>query len=286
MLKFRGVALTAVLISAAAIAAERHGVDLAGIDHSVKPGDDFFGYANGAWIKTAVIPSDRASFGPASVLIEKTREQVRVLIQDAAKAKPKPGSDAQKIGDFYASYLDEAGIEKKGLAPLKADMAQIAAIKDKQSLSSYLGTTLRADVDALNSTNFYTDHVFGVWISQAFEDPAHNVPYVLQGGLGMPDRDYYLDPSAPMKKLREQYRAHIAKVLTLAGITDAQKKADAIFAFETAIARTHATREASEDVHKANNPWKLAEFSKKAPGLNWALLLLRTVENVLTSSGA
>src|SRR5205823_3628495 len=121
-------------------------------------------------------------YGPGAILVEKTREQVRGLIQTAANGNPAPGSDAQKVGDYYASYLDEAGIEKKGLAPLKDDFAHIAAIVDRQSLSAYLGSTLRADVDALNSTNFYTDNIFGVWISQAFEDPSHNVPYVLQGG--------------------------------------------------------------------------------------------------------
>jgi predicted metalloendopeptidase len=270
MLMFRLAAFAAVAASFAAIAAtDTHGIDLAGMDRSVAPGDDFFGYANGTWLKNTDIPADRASYGPGSILIDKTREQVRTLIQDAAKAKPQAGSDAQKIGDYYASYLDEAGIEKKGLAPLKPGMDAVAAIKDKQTLSSYLGSTLRADVDALNSTNFYTDHVFGVWITQGFEDPDHNVPYLLQGGLGMPDREYYLEQTPQMAKLRDQYRAHIVGVLKLAGIADADKKAAAIFALETAIAKSHGTREDSEDVHKANNPWKRADFAKKAPGMDW-----------------
>ncbi|HEX4859914.1 MAG TPA: hypothetical protein VFV07_01670, partial [Rhizomicrobium sp.] len=163
----RVAALSSVLVAFTALAADTgHGIDLAGIDHAVAPGDDFYKYANGAWIKTAVIPPDRAVEGPGAVLVEKTRERVRGLIEDAAKAKPAQGSDAQKVGDYFASYLDEAGIEAKGLKPLDADMAHIAAIKDKTTLSSYLGSTLRADVDALNSTNFYTDHVFGVWITQ------------------------------------------------------------------------------------------------------------------------
>jgi len=246
-----------------------HGIDLAGIDHSVAPGDDFFAYANGAWIKKTEIPADKASYGPDAILVEKTREQVRGLIQDAAKGTPKAGTDAQKVGDYYASYLDEAGIETKGLSPLKDEFAGVAAIKDKKSLSTYLGTTLRADVDALNSTNFYTDHIFGVWISQGFEDPAHNVPYILQGGLGMPDRDYYIQQSPKMDAIRAKYRAHIAAVLKLAKIADADKKAQAIFDLETKIAKTHASREDSEDVKKANNPWKRGDFATKAPGLDW-----------------
>jgi predicted metalloendopeptidase len=271
MFIFRAAALSSALIASAALAAAGmgHGVDLAGIDHSVAPGDDFYAYANGAWIKTAVIPPDRAAEGPGAILVDKTRERVRGLIEDAAKAKPAAGSDAQKVGDYFASYLDEAGIEAKGLKPLDADMARIAAIKDNATLSSYLGSTLRADVDALNSTNFYTDHIFGVWMQQGFSDPNRNMPYLLQGGLGMPDRDYYIEQTPQMAKLRDQYKAHIANVLKLAKIADADKKAAAIFAFETKIAETHATREASEDVQKANNPWKRADFSSKAPGMDW-----------------
>ena len=246
-----------------------HDVDLAGIDHSVKPGDDFFKYANGTWIKSAQIPADRSSYGPGVILTEKTSAQVRTLIEDAAKGAPKKGSDAQKVGDYFASYMDEAGIEARGLAPLKGDLDAINAVTDKASLSSYLGTTLRADVDALNATNFYTDHIFGVWITQGFEDPDHNVPYLLQGGLGMPDRDYYIEDNARMAELRTKYQAHIANVLKLAGDKDADAKAARIMALETKIAKTHVSREDSEDVHKANNPWMRADFAAKAPGLDW-----------------
>ncbi len=262
-------ATTLLTVFAVQSAPMSHGIDLAGIDHSVAPGDDFFAYANGAWIKKTEIPADKASYGPGEILVEKTREQVRGLIQDAAKGSPPAGSDAQKVGDYYASYLDEVAIEAKGVAPLKDGFAQIAAIKDKASLSAYLGTTLRADVDALNSTNFYTDNVFGLWISQGFEDPAHNVPYILQGGLGMPDRDYYIQQSPKMDAIRAKYRTYIAAMLKLAGIADADKRALAIFDLETKIARTHASREDSEDVKKANNPWKRGDFATKAPGLDW-----------------
>lgn len=274
MSRFRapsGIALAVISLTVLPVQSSpmTHGIDLAGIDHSVVPGDDFFAYANGAWIKKTEIPADKASYGPGEILVEKTREQVRGLIQDAAKGKPQPGSDAQKVGDYYASYLDEAGIEAKGLSPLKGEFANVSAIKDKKSLSIYLGTMLRADVDALNSTNFYTDNIFGVWISQGFEDPAHNIPYVLQGGLGMPDRDYYIQQSPKMDAVRAKYRAHIATMLKLAGIADADNKAQAIFDLESKIAKTHASREDSEDVKKANNPWKRGDFAVKAPGLDW-----------------
>jgi predicted metalloendopeptidase len=263
-----GAAFSAVLLSAGALPAG-HGIDFVGIDHAVAPGEDFFGYANGTWIKNTAIPSERANYGIDAVLIEKTNEQVRGLIRDAAKGHPTPGSDAQKVGDYFASYLDEAGLEAKGLSPLKAEMGRIAAIRDKKSLSSYLGTTLRADVDPLNNTNLFTDHIFGVWISQAFEDPSRNVPYLLQGGLGMPDRDYYLAKSPKMAEIRTKYRAHIATVLKLAGFADSSAKAARIFALETKIALAHSSRIDSEDVRKANNPWKRDEFAKRAPGLDW-----------------
>ncbi len=274
MLNFRasvaGLAFVAVAsLAAASLPDAGHGVDLAGIDHSVAPGDDFFDYANGTWIKSTEIPADRASYGVGALLVEKTNEQVRGLIQEAANSHPAPGSDAQKAGDYYASYMDEAGIEAKGLAPLQPDFARIAAITDKPSLSSYLGTTLRADVDALNATNFYTDHIFGVWITQAFENPNQNVPYILQGGLGMPDRDYYLADSPRMASIRAKYQGHIATVLKLAGVADAEAKAARIFVLETKIAKAHVSRVDSEDVHKANNPWKREEFAARAPGLDW-----------------
>jgi predicted metalloendopeptidase len=276
MSKFRAAILAATALTFAAGAAvaqtapkDTHDVDLKGIDKSIKPGDDFYRYANGAWMKTAQIPADRSSFGPGVVLTEKNSAEVRALIQDAAKGTPAHGSNAQKVGDYYASYMDEAGIEAKGLTPVKPELDAIAAVTDKASLSAYLGTTLRADVDALNATNFYTDHIFGVWITQGFEDPDHNVPYLLQGGLGMPDRDYYLDPSPKMAELRTKYLAHITNVLKLVGVADADAKAAAIMALETKMAQAHASRVDSEDVLKANNPWTRADFTAKAPGLDW-----------------
>jgi putative endopeptidase len=264
-----GAAVAAITTLAfAAPATKPTGVVLADIDHSVLPGDDFFTYANGNWIKSHEIPADRPVFSPAVQLIDKTNEQVRTLIQNAAK-DAAPGSDAQKVGDYYASYMDEAGIEAKGIAPLRPEMDKIAAIKDKKSLSAYLGSTQRSDVDMLNSTNMFTDHLFGVWITQAFEDPEHNVPYFVQGGLDMPDRDYYLSQSPKMAAIRAKYPAHVATLLKLAGVADADAKAAKIVDLETKIAQAQVSREDSEDVHKANNPWVRADFASKAPGMDW-----------------
>jgi predicted metalloendopeptidase len=193
------------------------------------------------------------------------------LIQ-AAAARASQSEDARKIGDFYASFMDEAGIEAKGIAPLKARLDAIASLSDRPSLARAIGGALRADVDALNSTNFYTRNLFGVWITQGLGDPEHSYPYLLQGGLGMPDRDYYLSKSPKMAEVRKQYQDHVAAMLKLAGLADAATKAERIVALETKIAGVHATREESEDVHKAKT-WKREELTRQAPGLDWPTLL-------------
>ena len=243
------------------------GLDLAGMDSQVKPGDDFFRYANGRWLATTEIPADRSSWGVGAELTELTNRRVQDLIQTAAKAAP--GTEARKIGDYYASYLDEPTIESLGLKPLRPTLARIAAIKDKKALAAEFGRELRADVDALNSTNFYTDHLFGLWVEQDLNNPKRYAPYLLQGGLGMPDRDYYLSASPRMEKIRTAYKAHIAKVLELAGHKDAQAEANAVYDLELKIAQAHAPRVDSEDVLKANNAWARTDFAKKAPGLDW-----------------
>ena len=173
------------------------------------------------------------------------------------------------VGDYYAAYLNEDAIEKRGLDPIKGELGEIGAIKDKTELSRVFGSQLRADVDPLNATNFYTDRLFGVFISADFNNPTKNVPYLLQGGLGLPDRDNYLNTDEHDKDLQNKYRAHIATILKLANIADADAKAQRIYDLETKIAQVHATREESGDVHKANNPWKTSDFATKAPGLDW-----------------
>ncbi|HEX4389022.1 MAG TPA: M13 family metallopeptidase [Steroidobacteraceae bacterium] len=246
----------------------RSGLDVAAIDRSVVPGDDFFRYANGAWLKATEIPPDRSVWGNGAQLVELTSKRTADLIREAA-ASAAPGSEARKVGDYYASYLDEATIDAKGATPLAQPLKQIDAIKDRAGLARALGATLRADVDVLNNTNLETENLFGLWVAQDLDDPTRYTPFLLQGGLTMPDRDYYLDPSPKMAEIREQYQAHIAAVLGLARIEDAKEKATAIYELERRIAEVHSSREASEDVLKGNNHWRAAEFPKRAPGLDW-----------------
>ena len=256
--------------SQAAAPAGRTGIDLAGIDRSVAPGDDFFGYANGAWITSTEIPADRSSWGISGVLDELTTRRTADLIADAARADAPAGSDTRKIGDFFASFMDEAAIEAKGTEPLRPSLARIAAITDTADLARELGATLRADVDVLNNTNFYTPNVLGLWVAQDLDDPSKYSPFLLQGGLGMPDRDYYLDPSPRMAEIRTKYVAHIEKMLALGGIAGSAEKAARIFELEKKLALKHANREDSEDVLKGNNHWPRADFPVKAPGLDWS----------------
>ncbi len=146
--------------------------------------------------------------------------------------------------------MDEATIEQKGLAPLQPQLDAIAAIKDAKGLATALGQSIRADVDVLNATNFQTANIFGLWIAQDLDDPSRYVAFVLQGGVQMPDRQYYIDPSPKMAELRTKYLAHVVKMLDLAKIADSAAKAKRIVALETAIAKAHVARVDSEDVHK------------------------------------
>ena len=242
------------------------GLDPSEVDRSIKPGDDFYRYANGGWLKTAVIPAGQSSFDTRAILVQKTSQRVSDLIQDAASAKNPKGSAAQKVGDYYASFVDQDGIETKGLTPLAGEMAEIAAITNKTSLSAYLGATLNTEVDGLTAN---ADHVFGAFLNQSFTDSQHYVFHLLQGGLGMPDRDDYLDQAPNMAELRGQYQAHIAAILKLAGVLDAETRAARILALEIRIAQAHAPDSDASDVFKQNNPWKRADFSVKAPGIDW-----------------
>ena len=150
------------------------------------------------------------------ILGEQSQQRNKGLLEAAASGSAAAGSDERKIGDYFATYLDEDTIEKRGLTPLEPMLKTIASIADRQALTRWIGQGLRADVDPLNATNFYTDHLFGFWFAQDLNDPGHQVPYLLQGGLGLPDRDYYIEGGKEMERVRAAYRTHLVNVLTLA----------------------------------------------------------------------
>ncbi len=257
------------LVAAPPKAVPLHGLDLAGMDRSVAPGDDFFAHANGTWVKRTEIPADRGSFGVGQEVADLTDRRTATLIKAAAASKAPGGSDLRKIGDCYTSFMDEKAIEAKGLSPLQPTFKAIEAIRDRRDLARYLGRTLRADVDVLNATNYYTANPFGLWVAQDLDEPTRYAPFLLQGGLGLPERSYYLDPSEGMATIRTQYLAHVTAMLKLAGRPDAATRAQAVVDLETRMAKAHASREESGDVLKGNNHWSRADFAKKAPGLDW-----------------
>jgi len=269
---FTCVLCAALLVPCAAIAqpsATTHGIAVSHIDTAVPPGDNFWLYANGDWIKHTEIPADRGSVNVFSLLDNIASKHTSEIIEDVAKSKPAPGTEARKIADLYNSYMDEKAIEAAGLKPIQPELDAIRKIQDKHQLAHALGETLRADVDALNNTNFHTPNLFGLWVAPAFHDAAHYTPYLMQGGLVLPDRQYYVAHSSQMEELRAKYVVHVAAVLKLAGFDNAESRAKGIVELEHDIAEKHLSLEENDDIHKADNTWQLADFEAKAPGLDW-----------------
>ena len=266
---FFGLAFLAANAQDAPPQSETHGIAIGNMDRSVIPGDNFYLYANGDWIKRTVIPPDRAGMGVFTMLDNLSNKRTAALIESAAKSNAAAGSNERKIADLYNSYMNEAAIEARTLTPLQPHLQAIAAIHDKRELARALGESLRADVDPLNNTNFHTANLFGLWVAPGFNDSAHYTAYLLEGGLILPNREYYLDANSHMQKVRTEYQAHVSAMLKLAGVSDADARATRIVALEHDIAEKHISLADNEDIHKANNLWKRSDFAAKAPGLDW-----------------
>lgn len=230
------------------------GISLGDMDTKVKPGDDFFRYANGHWLDTIRIASDRTSAGIDVVLADEAEKQVRDIAEEGV-SKPVSASERQ-IGDLYASWMDEAQIAKLGTAPLRPYLGRIAALKDKHALLM------------LTAEPGYAGPV-GISISSDVNRPGHYAAYVGQSGLGMPTRDYYLLKGEKYDAFRVAYRAYMAKLLTLAGFDDAQARADRVIALETAMATSQWTPERDRDIQQVNNPMPVAKLQGLVPQLDW-----------------
>ena len=225
------------------------GVDLAGGNTAVKPGDDFFAYAGGKWAAATAIPDDRASIGAFSDLRERTQDQGKLLITSAPAGS--------KYGALYASYMNEDLVEKVGLAPLMADLNKLKAIRTKSQFARMMGNT---------SGKFGSSVIeFGVGSDTA--NPNLNVLYVGQSGLGLPDRKYYLDDG--LKKQRDAYRAYIERTMKAIGYADPAAAANSIINFETNIAIKSWDADARRDIEKQNNPMTTAQLAAYAPGIDW-----------------
>ncbi|HYD37968.1 MAG TPA: M13 family metallopeptidase [Allosphingosinicella sp.] len=249
------------------------GIVAESMDRTVAPGDDFFSYANGAWVRNTPIPEDRSSVGGFYIADRERERQTRELLDSILASKPQAGSAEALIADYYNAYLNADAIDRASMAPAQADLDAIARIADKRQLSAAIGGTLRADTDPLNATNFRTENLFGIFVTQGLATPGETLPYLMQGGIGLPEREYYLAADSKMASLRDQYRAYIATVMKAAGAADAEAAAGRILDLETRIARAHATRAESEDFAKGAQVWTRAELEKRAPGIDWAALL-------------
>ncbi|HEY1282949.1 MAG TPA: M13 family metallopeptidase [Steroidobacteraceae bacterium] len=232
------------------------GLDLAAGKPEVKAGDDFFAHANGKWYDTYDIPEDRSSFGIFTKLDELAQQRVRDIIDQAAASHPAQGSPEQKIGDYYASFMDQAAIEANGLTPVRAELDRIKAVASKKDVATLFGSP------GFQST-------FGVGPSPDLKNPNVYSIDVTQSGLGLPDRDYYLKDDPQLKAIREKYEEYIATMLGLGGVPDAKGSAKRIMAFETDIARASWSIEKRREVEKMYNPRTLEELKKYAPGFDW-----------------
>src|SRR5215470_5881442 len=232
------------------------GLDLSARNPAVKPGDDFFGYANGRWYQGFVIPADKSSFGPFDRLDELSKQRVRGIIEKAAQSHAAPGSPEQQIGDYYAAYMDQAAIEANGLAPAQPDLQRIAAARKGEDIARLFG-----------EPGFAT--LFDVQLPPDFKNPDRYSVFISESTLGLPDREYYLKDDPTLKELRTKYVAYIAQMLTLGGVPDAEHKARQIMALETEAAKVQWPIEKRRDVDAIYNPRSKAQLRAYAPGFPW-----------------
>ncbi|MGI4877711.1 MAG: M13 family metallopeptidase, partial [Janthinobacterium lividum] len=239
------------------------GLDTAGMDRSVKPGDDFFAFTNGHWAKTTEIPADRSSYGGFAVLDDLSRARTREIIEAAAAQGANGDADARRIGTYYTSYMDEAAIEAKGIAPLRPALDRIAAIATPADLARVLGADERIGING----------PFGVGVEQDPKQPDRYMVGIGQKGLGLPDRDYYLVDTAKFADTRAKYIKYIAAMFRLAGFADADARAQAVFALEKGIAQAHWTEVENRNPDKTYNLRTPAQLAAGAPGFDWPVFL-------------
>ena len=228
------------------------GFDLTGMDKSVQPGDDFYAYANGTWAKNTPIPADKSTYGMFTALADLSQTRTREIL-DVAKSDPN-----SMIGRAYSSYLDAAAVEARGLAPIQPWLNKIRAV-DKLGLAKLLAEADRSGIQ----------HVFGGYVGQDDKNPDVYIYTMFQGGIGMPDRDFYLKDNERNAKLQAAYLGHLQNVLMLAGEQDAAARAKAIYDFEKQIAAVHWDKNDSSDATKVYNKMTIAELATAAPGFDW-----------------
>jgi putative endopeptidase len=254
-------ALFAACASADGAQASVSGIDTSGFDRSIRPQDDLFRFVNGGWIAHTEIPADKSNYGSFAVLADNAERDLRAIIEEAAAQKNRArGSDAQKIGDMYASFMDTARIERLGARPLAPQLRRIDAIHDRAGLVRYFAYAQR----------FNFNMPFNGTVNQDARDTARYITYWDQGGLGLPDRDYYLKTDEKFTGYRDEYLKYIERVLSLAGLKDAHSCAATILGLESRLAAAQWPREENRDPVKTYNRYDAAGASKLMPGFDWA----------------
>jgi len=236
------------------------GVDLAQMDTTVRPGDDFFKYVNGKWLATAEIPPDRPVTGSIMTVFDSTEAKLHAIVDELAAGKSAAGSVDQKVADLYASWMDEAGIEARGIEPLQPYLAQINAVKNKSDLMKLVGTV---DFQAPISVSVEADTA----------DPTRYTVWVSQAGLGMPNRDYYLNKGPKFDAYRAAYLAYVTKVFELIGDPNPAASARAVIKLENKIATVAWSDVRQRKISEINNPMDLAALEKYVPAIDWNVVL-------------
>ena len=242
-------------------------IDPANMDLSVKPGDDFYQYASGTWIKKNPVPAKETRWGSFNELREFNAQAVRGLVEKAAADKTAaPGSVTKRVGDFYAAAMDSITIEKLGYTPIKADLEKIKQIKDVQGLLDQL---------AYMRTSGIGSPMFGFGVGQDRKNVTKYVVNVSQGGTTLSDRDYYLKDDAQSQRIRTAYQVYMVKLFSLVGNTEAvaKQKAETVFKLEKTLAEAQMSRIEMRDQYKTYNKLTIAEFNKITPNINWSTLI-------------
>ena len=236
------------------------GFDTSGVDSHVRPGDDFFRYANGAWLERATIPPDKPGWSLRLAMTDTIQSRLHTLMDEAA-AKNENSDLEGKVGTFYAAFMDDKRIQSLGAKPITPELDSVRHARSRDDLAGLMG----------NATDDFDDSIFNISTDVDLKDPKHYAIYLSQGGLGLPDRDYYLKPEFAAAKAA--YESYAAKVLAAIGWPDAQKQAKNIVDFETKIASVSWTKAQDRDVQALYNPMSVADLAKFAPGFGWRSFL-------------
>jgi len=240
------------------------GLDAATFDRTVRPQDDLFRFVNGGWLARTEIPADKPAYGGFYEAFDRSQEQLKVLVEAAAAGQHAAGSDNQKIGDFYTAFMDEARVEQLGLGPLEAELKAIQALSTRAELARYFARQAKLGIGGAP---------LGAGVDGDAKEPTRNTLYIGQGGIGLPDRDYYLKDDARLKEYRAKYVAYITTILDAARVPGPATAAADILAFETRLARAHWTNVESRDAVKTYNKVAVADLPAQFPGLDWAAWL-------------